>query len=81
MPGAVILDAEPGDMLLHCTGVLHGSPRNDSAAMRRTLYLYFGPPSWFDRFSALHPPSTEEQRSLLARMIDERAASGLADAR
>jgi ectoine hydroxylase-related dioxygenase (phytanoyl-CoA dioxygenase family) len=77
VPGAITVEAEPGDMLLHCTGVLHGSPRNESGAMRRTLYLYFAPPSWFERFAVLDPPSVDVQRRLLAQMIDERAASGL----
>jgi hypothetical protein len=79
--GAIPLEAEPGDMLLHCTGVLHGSPTNESGARRRTLYLYFGPPSWYDRFAALQAPETpEQQAALLAQMIEERKASGLAEA-
>jgi phytanoyl-CoA hydroxylase len=75
---AIPLEAEPGDMLLHCSGVLHGSPQNTSDQQRRTLYLYFGPPSWYDRFAALAPGETaEEQAALLQQMIEERAASGL----
>ena len=78
IPDAVALEAEPGDMLFHCTGVLHGSPKNQSAAMRRTLYLYFGPPSWYERFGALRfGDSVEAQDALLRAMVEERAASAL----
>jgi hypothetical protein len=45
VPGAVPLEAEPGDLLLHSTGVLHGSPTNTSSSMRRTLYLHYRPPA------------------------------------
>lgn len=45
VPGAVALEAQPGDLLLHSTGVLHGSPKNTSTAMRRTLYLHYRPPA------------------------------------
>lgn len=45
VPGAIPLEAEPGDLLLHSTGVLHGSPKNTSASMRRTLYLHYRPPA------------------------------------
>jgi hypothetical protein len=44
-PGAVPLEAEPGDVLLHSTGVLHGSPTNTSAALRRTFYIHYRPPA------------------------------------
>jgi ectoine hydroxylase-related dioxygenase (phytanoyl-CoA dioxygenase family) len=39
--GAVPLAAQPGDMLIHSTGVLHGSPTNTSGAIRRTLYFHY----------------------------------------
>jgi hypothetical protein len=45
VPGARALEAQPGDLLLHSTGVLHGSPTNTSDSMRRTFYLHYRPPA------------------------------------
>jgi hypothetical protein len=45
IPGAVPLEAQPGDLLLHSTGVLHGSPTNTSGAMRRTFYVQYASPA------------------------------------
>lgn len=41
VPEAVPLEAEPGDVLLHSTGVLHGSPPNTSSDTRRTFYIHY----------------------------------------
>jgi phytanoyl-CoA hydroxylase len=43
--GAVPLEAQPGDVLLHSTGVMHGSPTNRSSALRRTFYLHYATPA------------------------------------
>lgn len=41
--GARPLPAQAGDVLLHCTGVLHGSPVNTSTRLRRTFYVHYRP--------------------------------------
>ncbi len=51
-PDAVVLEAEPGDLVIHCSGVLHGSPANTGGTLRRTFYLHYGTPTslqegWF----------------------------------
>jgi phytanoyl-CoA hydroxylase len=63
VPGAVPLEAQPGDLLLHSTGVLHGSPRNTSGQMRRTFYLHFR--------------NDSEERLALADAVAARRALGL----
>src|SRR5581483_3972879 len=45
VPGARPLEARPGDMLIHSTGVLHGSPTNTSGSVRRTLYFHYRTPA------------------------------------
>ena len=44
-PDAVALEAAPGDVLLHSTGVLHGSPANAGRSLRRTFYIHYQLPS------------------------------------
>lgn len=78
LDGAVPLEAEPGDLLVHSTGVLHGSPPNESGSLRRTFYVHFPVPStmtdgWWQR----SPEWAEGQRKLLADMAAERASAGL----
>ena len=41
VPGAVAVLAQPGDVLIHATSVLHGSWWNRSDRMRRTIYYHF----------------------------------------
>ena len=41
VPGAVDVEMEPGDVLLHDVMVLHGSERTLGRAMRRTIYYEF----------------------------------------
>lgn len=41
LPGAVPLEAAPGDVMLHHVAVVHGSPENRSTALRRTLYIHY----------------------------------------
>ncbi len=41
LPGAVVLDAEPGDVAFHHVAVVHGSPENHSPARRRTFYVHY----------------------------------------
>ena len=74
--GAVPLEVGPGDMILHSTGVLHGSPQNRSAEQRRTLYLHYRTPAALA--AAGHPEDWVRGRAaLLDEMVRERAASGL----
>lgn len=40
-PGAQPLELEPGDLMLHHVAVVHGSPENRSAALRRTFYVHY----------------------------------------
>jgi phytanoyl-CoA hydroxylase len=76
VPGAVPLEAEPGDVVLHSTGVLHGSPPNHSAELRRTFYLHYGRPErlmqgWWSRSQEW----VDGQRELLHQVKAERAAT------
>jgi ectoine hydroxylase-related dioxygenase (phytanoyl-CoA dioxygenase family) len=41
LPGAVPLELEPGDAMFHHTAVVHGSPENHSAGLRRTFYIHY----------------------------------------
>ncbi len=41
VPDAVVVEMEPGDVLLHDVMVAHGSPATRGAALRRTLYYEF----------------------------------------
>ncbi len=73
---AVALEVEPGDMLLHSTAALHGSPANTSSERRRTLYLHYRTPAALA--AAGHPgPWVDERAALLAGMRTERSGSGL----
>lgn len=40
-PGAIEVEMEPGDVLLHDVMVVHGSPRTVGKALRRTIYYEF----------------------------------------
>ncbi len=40
-PGAVAVEAEPGDVIFHATSVVHGSFWNRSDSLRRTVYYHF----------------------------------------
>ena len=40
-PGAITVEMEPGDVLLHDVMVIHGSPRTVGRALRRTIYYEF----------------------------------------
>jgi ectoine hydroxylase-related dioxygenase (phytanoyl-CoA dioxygenase family) len=40
-PGSIIVEMEPGDVLLHDVMVVHGSPRTLGNALRRTIYYEF----------------------------------------
>lgn len=42
-PGVITVEMEPGDVLLHDDMVVHGSPRVEGAALRRTVYFEFRP--------------------------------------
>lgn len=42
-PGAIEVEMEPGDVLLHDVMVVHGSPRTIGKALRRTIYYEFRP--------------------------------------
>ncbi|HWL44456.1 MAG TPA: phytanoyl-CoA dioxygenase family protein [Ilumatobacter sp.] len=86
---AVLVPLEPGDVLVHATGLLHGSPPNLSSDTRRTFYIHYRGPS------GLSAPSTqrsirvarecepqqwaERQVAFLAEAIDARESAGFAD--
>ena len=73
--GAVPLEAEPGDLLLHCTGVLHGSPKNTTGDLRRTFYVHYRPPHVFTRHLWNRPPEWAVDRAeRFARMTADRQA-------
>jgi ectoine hydroxylase-related dioxygenase (phytanoyl-CoA dioxygenase family) len=42
-PGAIEVEMEPGDVLIHDVMVVHGSPRVVGKALRRTIYYEFRP--------------------------------------
>jgi phytanoyl-CoA hydroxylase len=39
LPGAIPLETEPGDLLVHSANLLHGSQPNSDTTMRRTVYI------------------------------------------
>lgn len=41
LPGAVPLEVEAGDVMFHHVAVVHGSPENRSAGLRRTFYVHY----------------------------------------
>lgn len=80
-PDAVVLEAQPGDVLFHSLGVLHGSPTNSSGGLRRTFYVHFRPPEVFGTGFWDRPADwIADRRKVNAQMRDERAASGFPDA-
>ena len=86
---AVLLPAEPGDVFVHATGLLHGSPPNHSGDTRRTVYFHHRGPSGLvldaTEASVRKVRKTEprewfdQQVAFLADAIAHRAASGLVD--
>lgn len=40
-PGSIVVEMNPGDVLLHDVMVIHGSPRTVGKALRRTIYYEF----------------------------------------
>jgi hypothetical protein len=78
IPGAVALEAEPGDLLLHSTGVLHGSPVNTSATLRRTFYLHYRPPAVLTGPFWNRPEDWITERvALFASLVERREAARL----
>jgi hypothetical protein len=78
VPGAVACQAQPGDMLIHSTGVLHGSPVNQSGALRRTFYVLYVTPEDLQRgFWDQSTEWIEGQARFLAEASAERAALAL----
>lgn len=41
IPGAIEVEMQPGDVLLHDVMVVHGSPHTEGKALRRTIYYEF----------------------------------------
>lgn len=72
---AVPVEAQPGDLVLHSTGLLHGSPQNSSGGLRRTVYLHFRTLEHLRRHWS--QTSIDEHRRYLERFTEERAAAGL----
>jgi ectoine hydroxylase-related dioxygenase (phytanoyl-CoA dioxygenase family) len=73
-PGSIVVEMEPGDVLLHDVMVVHGSPRIVGKALRRTIYYEFraaeqilseGPwdRDWVDRRLSLLPLALEAYRA------------------
>ena len=71
LPGAIEVEMEPGDVLVHDDMVVHGSPPVSGHALRRTIYLEFraarsilddGPwtPEWMDARLRLLPLALAE---------------------
>lgn len=65
-PGAIEVEMQPGDVLLHNVMVVHGSPRVEGKGLRRTIYYEFRPAeeivqdgpwdrAWIDRRLRLVP--------------------------
>ena len=81
VPEAVLLETAPGDVLVHCAGVLHGSPTNTSPDKRRTFYIHYCPPAALaGEFWRHHSPEWFAERvPLFERFLAERAAAGLHD--
>jgi hypothetical protein len=78
LPGAIEVEMEPGDVLVHDDMVVHGSPPSAADAQRRTIYVEFraaqsiledGPwtPEWMDARLRLIPLALAES----ARWTDE----------
>ncbi len=73
-PNSIVVEMEPGDVLLHDVMVVHGSPRAVGKALRRTIYYEFraaeqilaeGPwdREWMDTRMALIPLGLEAYRA------------------
>lgn len=77
IPAAVPLEAEPGDLLLHSTAALHGSPANVSAEKRRTFYVHYRSQAELGRgYWQKSPDWIADQRDFLRRCISERRETG-----
>lgn len=72
-PGAIEVEMDPGDILLHDVMIAHGSPETHGKALRRTIYYEFraaeeilaeGPwdRQWIDRRLRLVPVALERYR-------------------
>ena len=72
-PGSIVVEMEPGDVLLHDVMVIHGSPQTIGKALRRTIYYEFraaeqilteGPwdREWVDKRLSLIPLGLEAHR-------------------
>lgn len=81
IPDAVLLEAQPGDVMFHSLGVLHGSPKNTSASIRRTFYVHFRPPDAFGSGFWDRPAEwIAERRKVTAEMHADRTAASYPDA-
>jgi phytanoyl-CoA hydroxylase len=72
LPGAIEVELEAGDVLVHDDMVVHGSPPASGNALRRTIYLEFRPaqsivedgpwtPEWMDARLRLIPLALAER--------------------
>ncbi|HEY3333432.1 MAG TPA: phytanoyl-CoA dioxygenase family protein [Capsulimonadaceae bacterium] len=81
VPGAIRVDMNPGDLLLHDVNLYHGSPETaGQSALRRVLYYEFRDMRFID---ALHRPTwpgswTDARLALLQKSIDIRKREGRA---
>lgn len=87
VPGAIRVDMQPGDMLLHDVTLYHGSPETHNAPLRRVIYYEFRDMRFID---AAHRPIagenahhkwphewTQRRLAVLQQALDKRQAAGL----
>lgn len=85
--GAIRVDMQPGDMLLHDVTLYHGSPETRNAPLRRVIYYEFRDMRFID---AVHRPVpsekahhkwpqewTQRRLAVLQQALDKRQAAGL----
>ncbi|MBV9863762.1 MAG: phytanoyl-CoA dioxygenase family protein [Abitibacteriaceae bacterium] len=87
VPGAIRVDMNPGDMLLHDVTLYHGSPETHGGPLRRVIYYEFRDMRFID---AVHRPAPDEKAghkwpqewtrhrlAVLQQALDKRRAVGL----
>ncbi|MDF2440727.1 MAG: phytanoyl-CoA hydroxylase, partial [Abditibacteriota bacterium] len=88
VPGAIRVDMQPGDMLLHDVTLYHGSPETVGGPLRRVIYYEFRDMRFINRVHRAQesaPPAHNKwtdkwirrRLSVLQQAIDKRKAAGL----
>ena len=77
LPGAAALELGPGDIMFHHVAVVHGSPENHSATLRRTFYIHYMADETMRDAYADWPDlkSTEENMTFWSNAMAERGDS------